>query len=132
MAKKKPENFFQKKYGVLSGSLSAFVPGLGQAYNEEYLKGALVLGATIGSVFLLADGTDEAFYGDSSKRATSMIIWGLVIGTGTYIFGIVDAITSSARINKERGFALRLEPAVQRLFISNDGNYFGPKLTLTF
>ena len=66
----------QLRNPVLSGVLSAIVPGTGQIYNQDVIKGWIVL-----FLFLLLAGT-------------------LLGGLAVWVYGIVDAYLVAEKINR--------------------------------
>lgn len=84
-----------KKSATLSWALSFFLlPGLGQFYNGDNGKGAimLVLGIGGGTMMLASDDPDVVGYG-------------ALIYLGDWIWSFIDAPIRSASINRTRGYA---------------------------
>lgn len=102
-----------EKSPVAAFLLSFLVPGLGQAYNEEPLKGLcqLVLYAG-GLVTVFIAGTEEVSYIVDTPDyyyyyyETILTPWFWVgLGTATFasLWSMIDAPLSASRINRERG-----------------------------
>ena len=81
----------------LAGALSVLVPGLGQIYNGEQVKGAIIMAAFLGSI-----GVCVAADIGGTPGSISTLGW---IGVGmvgtSYLWGIIDAPVAAHRINKE-------------------------------
>ncbi|MCY3737061.1 MAG: DUF5683 domain-containing protein [Gemmatimonadaceae bacterium] len=118
-AQRKPRNPW------LASGLSAVIPGTGQFYNGQYLKGVPQLGAaTAGSalVFLAARDNYEDIYGywvdpDNDDRNA---VYGGVLWLGGLLWSVIDAPISANRINREAqpgsedlGVTLDLGPALR-------------------
>ncbi len=75
-------------------------PGGGQFYNEQPIKGMLLVGAAIGSAFLYMDNANKYtnYSGDDpSQKATYLKLrnkYGWWIGI-VYIYGLLDAIVEA-------------------------------------
>ena len=96
----------QKKNPVVSCILSILIPGVGQFYNGEPLKGVVQLGGVIGGVILYNYGATTIFkssglYITAESRNESLAGLGLVTLLGSYIWSIVDAPISANRINQQ-------------------------------
>ncbi len=81
----------------LAAALSVLVPGLGQVYNGEILKGAAVMAGFLGSIAVcIAVGIGDTYDSIGTKG------W---IGVGmvatSYLWGVIDAPISAQRINRE-------------------------------
>ena len=104
-------------------SLSVFLPGAGQFYNEETEKGAAFLGAgllaVIGWFYPLwtqlstQGGSDRLNFGKAIgalSGAWAVVFWVcLALWLAVYIWSMVDAGIEAARWNKARRRALGLE-----------------------
>lgn len=96
------DSYAKEKEPVLSWALSFFLlPGLGQFYNEEYGKGAIMLGVSVVSVAVMFDE-------DESGDPTSLANAGLFVYIADWVWSWVDAPISSNRINSESGSAFIL------------------------
>jgi TM2 domain-containing membrane protein YozV len=82
----------------LAAALSVLVPGLGQVYNGEVLKGAAVMASFLGSIAVCIGvkigGTHDSI-GTKGWIGVGMV-------ATSYLWGITDASMSAARINRER------------------------------
>ena len=81
----------------LAGALSVLVPGLGQLYNGEAVKGGIIMAAFLGSigVCLAAD-----IGGTPGSISTLGWIGVGMVGT-SYLWGIIDAPITANCMNKE-------------------------------
>jgi TM2 domain-containing membrane protein YozV len=80
--------------------LSIVVPGLGQHYNGQHLKGAVqevlfVAGATMVLVSVASGLSDWSGEGWEPAVGTT----GLIITGGSYLWSVIDAPISASRIN---------------------------------
>jgi TM2 domain-containing membrane protein YozV len=81
----------------LAGALSVLVPGLGQVYNGETVKGISVLTGFLGGIAVCI----AAKIGDTNDSIGASGWLGVgMIGTA-YLWGIIDAPLSANRINRE-------------------------------
>lgn len=81
---------------------SLFVPGLGQIYNGEELKGTLLLsGAIVGDLGVLV-GTNVVSYAYEDLVGYSSA----ALFAGCYLYSLVEAPLFAARWNKKHGFKL--------------------------
>lgn len=122
--------------------LSIIIPGGGQYYNNQPLKGLLITTATplvvVGG--LLAAG-EIGRAGDENKMFSTIFI---ITGSFTYIYSLIDAPITANKINKECGyligdlyenksFKLKLSPDFQALNVSGKPTISsGFKLALKF
>ena len=86
----------RRKNPLISLGLSSFMPGAGQFYNGEIGEGIIYSTLTAGSVLIgheLLSGHGE------SAESMSFIL--LAIGGICYVWQIIDAPISSARINRK-------------------------------
>lgn len=123
-----------RKNPWISGIGSFLIPGLGQVYNGEYLKGALFFGGFIASYALVMAG--------ASGEPELATIGGLVL-SGVWLWNVIDAPLSSKRINAQNGFTfninertnLNIMPTVEyvNLPLANNGTFTsGVKVNLSF
>lgn len=123
-----------RKNPWISGIGSFLIPGLGQVYNGEYLKGALFFGGFIASYALVMAG--------ASGEPELAAIGGLVL-SGVWLWNVIDAPLSSKRINAQNGFTfninertnLNIMPTVEyvNLPLANNGTFTsGVKVNLSF
>lgn len=90
--------YVTKKSPLTSFLLSLLVPGGGQFYNGETLKGFIMLTA-------FAAGVGVGVELDSSGRHGPAAAV-LSMTAGVWAYSMADAVISSERINAEHGFAL--------------------------
>ena len=94
----------QKKLGeevrdkspVLACALSVCVPGLGQVYNGEVVKGLILAGGAFGGAALAAASASSDFSNQGSVVGIS-----LGVGIACYVWSVIDAPISASRINSE-------------------------------
>jgi len=135
---KKPERDKYRSPGLAFG-FSVLYPGIGQFYNHQVGK-ALIM--SIGTPSLLILGA--ILMDDQNDRSTYKFGRDIVItSAGIYIWSLIDAPTSAARINKKAGiisfnnknkFNILLIPHAD---IARINNYqpipvYGGKLTIAF
>ena len=89
--------------------ISVVVPGGGQMYAGETKRGAMLLGVGMGGVLLGSALTVETGSG-------LPVMAGSLLYLGTWIYGIMDASDSAARMNAQRGLAIgdmELQPTIE-------------------
>lgn len=114
-----PVTFSERKSPALSFVLSFLIPGLGQFYNGEYVKGGIQTGAYVAGVgMMLMWGrassysaepyTDYSYYGSytyyryyDEDYTTAWMYIGAGVAAGSWIWSMIDAPTSANRINDE-------------------------------
>jgi len=92
-----------KRSPVLACLLSVYVPGLGQVYNKQGVKAAIVFGT-----FALSFGAAEAYVGDhrinpynSAHRPNDAITAALLVPMlASYVYAVVDAPVTANWLNK--------------------------------
>ena len=90
----------------VAGALSFLVPGLGQIYNGQPVKGLAFFGGVIAgyTLFILAVEDNYynyyGFYVDPEGDDDSGVL-GLLTGFGLWVAAIVDAPISANRINRQ-------------------------------
>ena len=82
--------------------LFSIVPGAGQFYNGEQIKGGLTIAGLMGSAVIMTLGSED---NDAAEAA------GLVMWAGIHGWSMLDAFTSARRINKENKHGIRLSVA---------------------
>jgi hypothetical protein len=89
----------------IAGGLSLLLPGGGQYYNGQYLKGAIMTGVALGCVIVIGSGALEDeysydYYGYGGNEEPENYSWvlGLVI-FADYAWSIADAYICANRIN---------------------------------
>ena len=107
-----------QKSPLLAGTMSLIIPGLGQFYNDQFLKGLIHLSITISGValYIAAEEDDLSDFpvftktqrGGYIKYETidvdednylKLISFGLAIGI--HLYSTVDAVLTAKRINKQ-------------------------------
>ena len=96
----------QEKNPVVSCILSLVIPGAGQFYNGEPLKGIAHLGMVIGGWASYIYNTelvykDEGFYGRLDHRNEGLALLGVLTVAGAYVWSAIDAPISASRINRQ-------------------------------
>jgi hypothetical protein len=88
----------------LAVGCSIFLPGAGQLYNGEGLKGAMHLGLFAGSIAMVVSaGITE------THESITPYAWFSVAMVGvTYVWAAIDAYTSAVHINEMNGIPLSL------------------------
>jgi hypothetical protein len=92
-----------KRSPILAGLLSVAVPGLGQVYNKQGVKAAIVFGT-----FALSFGAAEAYVGDhrvdpynSKHRPNDAVTVALLVPMlVSYVYAVVDAPVTANWLNK--------------------------------
>lgn len=96
----------RRKNPFIAGTLSLIFPGAGQLYNEDYMKGIILIAAMIASVVTIVyNGMALAFGGGLTSGEAlqpAMLIVRIVIAglicLGIYIYGIIDGVTTAQRL----------------------------------
>jgi TM2 domain-containing membrane protein YozV len=144
-------NYKTKKDPTLSFVLSFLIPGAGQVYNEQVTKGVIqFLGAAAGyTTFFIAKPHNAEvwvydyynYYGgywEWQKKGNAGISWlGFFVGFGCHVWSMVDAPTTSNKINKEKGYSAIAIPLRKNLGLYISPTDFpksnlGPNLKLTY
>ena len=89
------------KMPALAGGLSLVVPGAGQYYNGQVVKGLIVDGACLSGVLLALDSVQNGVIVKPGENTL-----GLLLILGSWGFSAADASISAADIDAERGQAL--------------------------
>jgi len=98
-----PEQQFQtyKSPGV-AFALSFLLPGAGQFYNGDYLKGGVQFGiASIAAILIWSEILQEANQPGTHETDEQMLLIGYLIFASNWVWSFVDAPISAKRINKE-------------------------------
>lgn len=140
--------FEKKKDPLFAGILSFYMPGLGQFYSDEKLKGALFLVTeytiVIGSLFYFLDfnfkaGSDSGFnLGIDAKRTDLGVIstqrkylFYATVATLSliHIYNIIDAVQSAGSFNtslqEKRQELIKKYPQLNFGYNGDGGMYFG-------
>jgi len=99
--------YVPKKSGGTAFILSLLITGGGQFYNGETGKGVAMLGMGIVGIALVISGTESTNDGYSyeSSESEGQVTLGAMLWLGAALWSVIDAPISSARINRENGFA---------------------------
>lgn len=94
----------QKKDPIVSCILSIVIPGAGQFYNGEPLKGIAQLGLVIGSVSVYLYSTEIVSKGPwvVGPRNQTLEDLSVVTYVCSYMWSVIDAPLSAGRINREK------------------------------
>jgi TM2 domain-containing membrane protein YozV len=96
----------RRKNPFIAGVLSFLFPGAGQLYNEDYMKGIILIAAMIASVVtivytgialggqVMSGGMNNGF---PAMYIVRIVIAGLIY-MGIWIYGIIDGITTAQRL----------------------------------
>ncbi len=115
-----------KRSPVLAGLLSMYIPGLGQVYNKQAAKGAIIFGS-----FALSFGAAEIYLSSHSinpynarNRPHDEVTAALLVPmAAAYLYSIIDAPVTANWLNKtyhlskkKRSLStLRIEPGLMNL-----------------
>ena len=107
-----PENQFQRKNPRIAAALSLVIPGSGQFYNGQPIKGVTQLGTVIGGFgFMVSAIEDDCSYifdscaggvddpdpdDDNWKASLGAFLW-----LGGHLWSVIDAPISANRINRK-------------------------------
>ena len=115
-----------QKSSALACLLSICLPGLGQVYNGEIIKGLLfVSGVVIGSGLLVVSGGD---FEHESTTSEPLFYSGMIVAGLSYLWSIIDAPISASRINEERRLSFLGREIKFQTFFSNKEINFNTKL----
>jgi hypothetical protein len=131
----------KKLYPGIAFVLSLAYPGVGQMYNRQYGKGAVMIGIEVISPILLlisVYGLDEGWDGDGALNIISYSALGANI-----LWSLIDAPVSAAAINRKNGISLKfdlnrnvhfaIKPDYRIVnFNGNYSNVLGAKLSFSF
>jgi|GEM_PF-3329504 len=84
--------FSQNKNPVKAAWMSAFIPGLGQVYTGNYIKGALFFG---GEVYLVNQLIKDYPKIDKDENALYRFSYNFILAVGLWSFNIADAYVSA-------------------------------------
>ena len=108
------ESVIVKKDPSMATMLSFFVPGMGQMYSRERLKGAGLLavsaigvGVAVKQLSCANDSDCEATTGTRALGAAGMVAF-----FGSWLYGIFDAGDAARRFNSVHGLAAAVDPMV--------------------
>jgi hypothetical protein len=84
-------------------ALSFFLPGAGQFYNGEFLKGGIQFGiASVTAIIIWSEILQEANLPGSHETDEDKLLFSYLIFAGNWVWSFVDAPISANRINRER------------------------------
>ncbi len=99
----------KKKEPWVSCILSCVIPGLGQMYNGEYAKGAIMGGLWLGSIVGMVTAVNESYFDHDhlgyyrERDYSGLAAASLLVFLGNGIWSIIDAPISSNKINRKNG-----------------------------
>ncbi len=140
--------FEKKKDPLFAGILSFYMPGLGQFYSDEKLKGAIFLVTeytiVIGSLFYFLDfnfkaGSDSGFnleidakrtdLGVISTKRKNLFYTTLATLSVIHVYNIIDAVKSAGSFNaslqEKRQELIKKYPKLNFGYNTKGGMYFG-------
>lgn len=112
--------------------LSVVIPGAGQMYAGDTMRGVKILGGAYFSPIIgWTAGTMFCATGSGAACGVGLLVGltGSVAGLGSWVYGIIDAGPTTERMNAAHGFALdgRLQPLVAPT--ADGGTALGFRLT---
>jgi hypothetical protein len=81
--------------------LSYFLPGMGQIYNGETVKGILLAGGFVAGASMAVLGAGGSEHSSSTNKP--IFYSGLTMAAVSYLWSLIDAPISASRINDENG-----------------------------
>ena len=102
-----------KKNAVLAWLLSFIVPGGGQFYNGQNIKGAAMLSLALAGYVPFAV---EQIKGEPGNEG--LISAGLAIASITWIWSMIDAPVVASRMDYERGYSFYHMPLSEKVSVS--------------
>lgn len=97
----------RRKEPLISGLLSLFLPGAGQVYNENFLKGFILLivvilaiGSIVHTALSLGFFEPGRPHYNQANAIVRLVISGLIL-VATWLYGIIDAVVVAGRINRD-------------------------------
>ena len=126
------------KSPVLASGMSVVIPGSGQLYNGQPIKGAIHFGiAVTGFALVMTSGQSGSgfFAGDSSQGGNKGSI-GTILWLGTAVWSSIDAMRTAQRINREDAQAINIQTDIGQITLGIDPvvqpDRIGTVLTLHF
>lgn len=96
-------NGYRKKHPLVSALLSFVFPGAGQLYNEEFIKGTILLSAAIASIVsIIYNGItmgNSVMNGEAPTTHIIRIVTSCLIYFCLWLYGIIDGAISAQRIS---------------------------------
>lgn len=133
--------FYKERNPALACFLSFLIPGAGQLYNNENLKGGLMITFSITSSFaagfLIASASETHSYSSKSVK-TSIAAICILTDVVLWIYGMVDAPTQAIKLNRQHGLvgwnitdktSLAISPAMS---VFENNPTYGLKIGLHF
>jgi hypothetical protein len=107
-----------KKEPVVALCLSLLIPGAGQHYNGQPVKGIIFFGSYLTGWGLFIEGFKQAYSNmDSENAGNSLALAGLVVGGVSWLVSAIDAPVSASNINHRRGYSSLTRPGVGLVFV---------------
>jgi hypothetical protein len=88
---------------VVACFLSFFIPGLGQHYNGQYVKGICQEVLFVGGILMWEEAVRREWAYESWEEV-QLHAYGLVLAVGTWLWSVIDAPISANNINRERSW----------------------------
>ncbi|MEO0295667.1 MAG: DUF5683 domain-containing protein, partial [candidate division WOR-3 bacterium] len=93
----------ENKNPVKAAWMSAFLPGLGQIYTGNYIKGLVFFG---GEVFLIRELIKDYPYVEKNQDALYRFSYNFILSFSLWAFNILDAYVSAHLYKFERDTSL--------------------------
>lgn len=96
---------YRKKHPLISALLSFIFPGAGQLYNEQFVKGLILLAAAIAAIIsIVYSGISmgNVLIQNESIPSTTLIlriVASALIYFGLWLYGMIDGVISAQRIS---------------------------------
>jgi TM2 domain-containing membrane protein YozV/ribosomal protein L40E len=114
-----------KKDPVLALCFSVLMPGAGQFYNGQPVKGGIFMGSYLTGWGLFLAGFKQAMLHIDSgpENAGENLAWaGFVVGGVSWLVSVIDAPVSASDINHRRGYSALTSPGVGLVFVPDSRN----------
>jgi len=113
-----------KKDPVLALCFSVLMPGAGQFYNGQPVKGGIFMGSYLTGWGLFITGFGKALSNmDSGEDSGSgFALAGLLLGGGAWVVSVIDAPASASDVNHRRGYSFLTRPGVGLVFVPDPRN----------
>jgi len=112
-----------KKQPVVAFGLSLVLPGAGQFYNGQPVKGAIFFGSYLTGWGLFIEGFRKTLSNMDSDNAGNSLSWvGFVVGGVSWVGSVIDAPASAHNINRRRGYSALTSPGVGLVFVPDPRN----------
>ena len=95
-----PISTYNQKNPGLALGLSFLMPGFGQMYNEDYDSCCLFMGGNLVGWALLILGAEQNNNSYSGDEGTGLILAGVGVMVGNWLFSMYDAHSSAVLINR--------------------------------